>query len=116
MAAGVVVRAGARVPAVRGGPGLYGRPTKEEVVHLLQVRAVGLQARIAAVDTQLGNLTTQMHLPRLFMIEGEYGLAMDRAELEWVRRTIQEIQDGKLWITHEQMKAYEQSMTSGRGS
>jgi len=90
--------------------------TKEEVVHLLQVRAVGLEARIAAVDAQLRSLTTEMQLPRLFMIEGEYGLAMDRAELEWVRRTIQEIQDGKLWITHEQMKAYEQSMTSGRGS
>src|SRR5438128_8532713 len=27
--------------------------TKEEVVHLLQVRMVGLEARIAAVDTQL---------------------------------------------------------------
>ena len=90
--------------------------TKEEVVRLLQGRAVGLEARIAALDTQLRNLTTEMQLPRLFMIEGEYGLAMDRAELEWVRRTIQEIQDGKLWITHEQMKAYEQSMTSGRGS
>jgi DNA-binding PadR family transcriptional regulator len=88
---------------------------KEEVVRLLQLRTVGLEARIAAVDTQLKTLTTDMRLPRLFVLEGEYGLAMDRAELEWVRKTIQEIQAGKLWITHEQMKAYEQALTTGSG-
>jgi DNA-binding PadR family transcriptional regulator len=86
---------------------------KEEVVRLLQLRTVGLEARIAAVDTQLKTLIADMRLPRLFVLEGEYGLAMDRAELEWVRRTIQEIQEGNLWITHEQMKAFEQSTTSG---
>jgi hypothetical protein len=32
-----------------------------------------------------------------------------------VRVTIQEIQDGKLWITHEQMKAFEQTLTTGTG-
>jgi len=88
---------------------------KEEVVRLLQMRAVGLEARIAAVETQLKNLTTDIRIPRLFVVEGEYGLAMDRAELEWVRRTIQEIQEGNLWITHEQMKAFEQSATPVRG-
>jgi DNA-binding PadR family transcriptional regulator len=88
--------------------------TKEEVVQFLKLRMVGLEARIAAVDTQLKTLTTEMRLPRLFMVENEYGLAIDRAELEWVRRTVQEIQDGKLWITHEQMNAFEQALTSGR--
>jgi len=88
---------------------------KEEVVRLLQIRAVGLEARIAAVDTQLKNLTTDMRIPRLFVVEGEYGLAMDRSELEWVRRTIQEIQEGNLWITHDQMKAFEQSAMPIRG-
>ena len=89
--------------------------TKEEVVHLLQLRVVGLEARIAAVDAQLKSLIADMRMPRLFVVEGEYGLAMDRAELEWVRVTIQEIQDGKLWITHEQMKAFEQTLTTGTG-
>src|SRR2546423_1148735 len=88
---------------------------KEDVVRLLQRRVVALEARIAAVDTQLKSLIADMRLPRLFVVEGEYGLAMDRAELEWVRGTIQEIQDGKLWITHEQMKAFEQSLTTGGG-
>jgi DNA-binding PadR family transcriptional regulator len=88
---------------------------KQEVVRLLQLRTVGLEARIAAVDKQLTALTTDMRLPRLFVLEGEYGLAMDRAELEWVRGRIREIQEGKLWITHEQMKAYEQAHTAERG-
>jgi DNA-binding PadR family transcriptional regulator len=87
----------------------------EEVVRLLQLRLVGLETRIAAVDTKLKTLTRDLRLPRLFVLEGEYGLAMDRAELEWVRGTIREIQEGKLWITHEQMKAYEQALTAGRG-
>ena len=85
--------------------------SKEDVVHLLQVRIVALEARIAALDSQLKSLVTDMRLPRLFMIEGEYSLAMDRAELAWVRQTIQEIQEGQLWITHEQMKAFEQGIT-----
>jgi DNA-binding PadR family transcriptional regulator len=88
---------------------------KDEVVRLLQLRTVGLEARIAAVDTQLKTLIADMRLPRLFVLEGEYGLAMDRAELEWVRRTIQEIQEGNLWITHEQMKAFEQLASAGQG-
>jgi DNA-binding PadR family transcriptional regulator len=87
----------------------------EEVVRLLQLRLVGLETRIAAVDTKLKTLTRDLRLPRLFVLEGEYGLAMDRAELEWVRGTIREIQEGKLWITHEQMKAYEQALTAGGG-
>jgi DNA-binding PadR family transcriptional regulator len=85
--------------------------SKEDVIHLLQLRIVGLEARIAALDTQLKSLVTDMSLPRLFMIEGEYGLAMDRAELAWVHKTIQEIQEGQLWITHEQMKAFDQGIT-----
>src|SRR2546423_3837817 len=86
---------------------------KEEVVRLLQRRVVGLEAPIAAGDTQLKTLVADMRIPRLFVVEGEYGLAMDRAELEWVRTTIQEIQDGKLWIRHEQMKAFDQAGTAG---
>jgi hypothetical protein len=30
---------------------------------------------------------------------------MSGAELEWVRRLIHDIEHGKLWITHEEMKA-----------
>jgi hypothetical protein len=45
-----------------------------------------------------------MGIPRLFLIEAEYGAAMNRAELEWVRGLVKDIEDGKLWLTHDQMK------------
>jgi hypothetical protein len=35
-------------------------------------------------------------LPRVFLIEGEYHVAMVRAEADWVRSLIKEIQDGAL--------------------
>ena len=88
---------------------------KDEVIHLLQLRTVMLESRIAATDTQLKSLTEDMHLPRLFMVEGEYGLAMDRAELEWVRALIRDVQDGKLWLTHEEARAFEETMERSRG-
>ncbi|HEY0719574.1 MAG TPA: hypothetical protein VGD68_18305, partial [Streptosporangiaceae bacterium] len=41
-------------------------------------------------------------LPRLFVLENEYGLAMKRAEADWVRTLMTELADGtfadlKLW-------------------
>jgi DNA-binding PadR family transcriptional regulator len=35
----------------------------------------------------------------------QFGAALKRAEFEWVRNLITEIEDGKLWMTKEQMKA-----------
>jgi DNA-binding PadR family transcriptional regulator len=80
---------------------------KEEVVRLLQVRSTLLESQIAGTETGLVNWTKTMGIPRLFLVEAEYGVAMNRAELEWVRRLIADIQDGKLWITHDEMKAVE---------
>ncbi len=60
-----------------------------------------LRQRLAALDE--GNAKAaedlkawQKQIPRLFLIEGEYRLAMLRAEAEWVRGLIQEITDGSL--------------------
>ncbi len=36
------------------------------------------------------------HVPRLFRVEDEYALAMRQAELDWVRRTIQEVEAGEI--------------------
>jgi DNA-binding PadR family transcriptional regulator len=80
---------------------------KEEVVRLLQVRSTMLESQIAGTEKGLVNWTKTMGIPRLFLVEAEYGVAMNRAELEWVRRLIADIQDGKLWITHDEMKAVE---------
>jgi hypothetical protein len=35
-------------------------------------------------------------LPRSVLVEGEYELAMEEAELVWVRRTAAEIADGRM--------------------
>jgi DNA-binding PadR family transcriptional regulator len=78
---------------------------KEEVVRLLQVRAGMLESQIAGTEKGLEKWMKTMGIPRLFLVEAEYGVAMNRAELEWVRRLVHDIQDGKLWITHEEMKA-----------
>ena len=88
---------------------------KEEVVRLLQVRATMLESQIAGTEKGLEHWTKAMGIPRLFLVEAEYGAAMNRAELEWVRRLIHDIQDGKLWITHEEMKAADARLGNLKG-
>ena len=88
---------------------------KEEVIRLLQVRSAMLESQIAGTQKAWENWTTTMRIPRLFLVEAEYGIAMNQAELQWVRSLIAEIQNGTLWITHEQMKAYEQALTESKG-
>jgi DNA-binding PadR family transcriptional regulator len=78
---------------------------KEEVVRLLQVRATMLESQIAETEMGLEHWTKAMGIPRLFLVEAEYVAAMHRAELEWVRNLIRDIQGGTLWITHDEMKA-----------
>jgi DNA-binding PadR family transcriptional regulator len=67
----------------------------DDVVTLLGFRAAALEGEVAAAETMLEAMSRQ-GIPRLFGIEGEYGLAMRRAELAWVRQTIEEIRDGRL--------------------
>jgi len=86
---------------------------KDEVTRLLKVRIALLDARIAGAEKQLKNFLG-MGLPRLFLVEGEYAVAMQRAELEWVRHIVDDIQSGKLWITKEQMKAVGDAFESGK--
>src|SRR5487761_627884 len=58
---------------------------KEEAIKVFEIRAALFEAEIASVDTIMRQLPPD--LPRLFTIEEEYGQAMRRAELEWLRRT-----------------------------
>jgi DNA-binding PadR family transcriptional regulator len=67
---------------------------KEEAIKVLERRAKAYEVEIANVDTKLRQVPPD--LPRLFTIEEEYGQAMRRAELEWIRRTIAELNDGSL--------------------
>ncbi len=63
-----------------------------ELVDLLQQRLVALEAAIAQHQAGLDTLVTQV--PRLFLIESEYHLALRRAEAEWVRGLLKEFTDG----------------------
>ena len=76
---------------------------QDEVVRLLKVRTALLEGQAAGEEKQLKTFI-EMGLPRLFLVEGEYGVAMKRAEVDWVRKLIVEIEGGRLWITKEQMK------------
>jgi len=76
---------------------------QDEVVRLLKVRTALLEGQAAGEEKQLKTFM-EMGLPRLFLVEGEYALAMKRAEVDWVRKLIVEIEGGRLWITKAQMK------------
>jgi len=76
---------------------------KDEVVRLLKLRIALLEGQAAGEEKQLKTFM-EMGLPRLFLVEGEYALAMKRAEVDWVRKLLVDIEGGSLWITKEQMK------------
>jgi DNA-binding PadR family transcriptional regulator len=80
---------------------------KDEVVRLLRLRTALLEGQIAGDEKSLKSFM-EMGLPRLFLVEGEYALAMKRAEVEWVRKLIVDIEGGKLWITKEQVLAVQE--------
>ena len=77
---------------------------RREVVALLERRTARLTDEITASDTLLAASLDQ-GVPRLFLVEEEYAQAMRRAELEWVRRLIEEIRSGDLWLSLEALMA-----------
>jgi DNA-binding PadR family transcriptional regulator len=64
----------------------------DEVASLLQRRLGALEASNAEHQAGLDALGTR--IPRLFLIESEYHLALRRAEAEWVRGLLKELTDG----------------------
>jgi DNA-binding PadR family transcriptional regulator len=64
----------------------------DEVIRLLAQR---LETLDAANDTQQAGIEAlEAQIPRLFMIESEYNLALRRAEADWVRGLLKELTDG----------------------
>jgi DNA-binding PadR family transcriptional regulator len=63
-----------------------------ELVGLLQRRLDALDAAIAQHAAGLAGWGSQ--IPRLFLIESEYQLALRRAEAEWIRGLLKEFTDG----------------------
>jgi DNA-binding PadR family transcriptional regulator len=75
---------------------MMGAGDKDEVVAMLHWRSVALEAEIAASETILQG-TLKQDIPRIFVIEEEYGQAMRRAELDFVRQLIADLKEGGLW-------------------
>ncbi|MDQ6713205.1 MAG: PadR family transcriptional regulator [Candidatus Dormibacteraeota bacterium] len=88
---------------------------KDEVVRLLRARTALLESQISRSEKGLENLQKTQGIPRLFLVEAEYGVVINRAELEWVRSLIRDIEDAKLWITHEEMHAVEAQLGNQGG-
>lgn len=65
----------------------------DEVTTMLRRRAAALDGQIAELRSTLADAT---HVPRLFLIEDEYRLALREAEATWVRRLLTELADGTL--------------------
>jgi DNA-binding PadR family transcriptional regulator len=63
-----------------------------DLAALLRQRLDALEA--ANAEHQAGLETWGAGLPRLFLIESEYQLALRRAETEWVRSLLKELEDG----------------------
>lgn len=66
----------------------------EEAMELLRLRLRDLEVEATAQQAALGELTRT--LPRLFLIECEYYLALQKAEADWLRGLLEELEDASL--------------------
>jgi DNA-binding PadR family transcriptional regulator len=65
----------------------------DEVTRLLHERLRALDADIAA---RRASLAASARVPRVFLVEAEYALAMRQAEAAWVRSLVTELAEGTL--------------------
>jgi DNA-binding PadR family transcriptional regulator len=86
---GVPEREYSRFEAALGESAILG---PDALISLLRQRLETLDEANARYQTDLG--TWEAKIPRLFMIEGEFHLALRRAEAEWVRGLLTELTDG----------------------
>ncbi|MFC4053269.1 PadR family transcriptional regulator [Actinomadura syzygii] len=80
-------------PRFEAGLSVLGALGPDETAALLRRRLDLMERRIA--DDEAG-LAAASDVPRLFLIETEYDLAIRRAEVAWVRGFLAEIEDGTL--------------------
>ncbi|TNC23449.1 PadR family transcriptional regulator [Amycolatopsis alkalitolerans] len=79
-------------PRFEAGLSMLGALTPADTVELLRRRLETLEQQLAAQRKAHAEHTQE--LPRLFLIEEEYDLAIREAEAAWVRRFLGELADG----------------------
>lgn len=68
----------------------------DEVAGLLTERLRLLSMELASARAAMHELVAEQRLPRLFLVENEYALALKQAEADWVRGLVKELTDGTL--------------------
>jgi DNA-binding PadR family transcriptional regulator len=81
------------VPRFEAGLSVLGALAPDEVAELLRRRLDAMERQIADDEAALA---AETEVPRIFLIEEEYDLAIRRAEAAWVRGFLAEIEDGTL--------------------
>ncbi|MFI1386587.1 PadR family transcriptional regulator [Embleya sp. NPDC020886] len=81
-------------PRFEGALSLMGVLDPDQVSTLLERRVEAIDAHVARGRAELAELTGR--LPRVFLVENEYELAMAEAEARWVRGLLDEIADDSL--------------------
>jgi DNA-binding PadR family transcriptional regulator len=76
----------------------------EDVLHQLQQREAVLVAKLAQTENELRVYAGQ--LPRLFLLEEEYVLAVVEAELGWVRSLISDLRSGQITWSGEWLRSF----------
>ncbi|HEY7225053.1 MAG TPA: PadR family transcriptional regulator [Micromonosporaceae bacterium] len=76
----------------KAGLSLLAVLSPDEVVDLLERRITTLEQEIAAAGEQLAAYAA--NVPRLFLVESEYELAIRTAEADWARGLLHEITEG----------------------
>lgn len=79
---------------LEAGLSLAGVLPPDEVVALLRQRADTLETQLAQRQQKLAEVAVTV--PRLFLVEAEYELALQRAEVDWLRSLLAEIEQGTL--------------------
>jgi DNA-binding PadR family transcriptional regulator len=82
------------IPRFEAALSVLGVLSPDELIPLLELRVKALADGIAADRASLS--ATAEQIPRVFLIEGEFAIALREAELAWVRGLLQEIADGTL--------------------
>lgn len=83
-------------PRFLAAVGYLGALGRVRAAEALRARAAALRERIAEGAEAYRAAREEQGAPRLFVIEAEYAAAMAHAELAWVERTADEIEDGTL--------------------
>jgi DNA-binding PadR family transcriptional regulator len=83
-------------PVFEAALSLAGVLPPDEVIMLLRQRLRTLEVDLAGTRATLRELVTRHGLPRIFLIESEYAIAMKQAEADWVRGLVEELADGTL--------------------